>query len=66
MNQVFDILLKWVEERDWESALMAVMPKRKFKDPNAKASGDEDEEVDGDAYEGEVYGPDSEPERTRK
>jgi len=27
---VFDILLHWVEERDWAKALYAVMPKRKF------------------------------------
>lgn len=29
-NQVFDILLEWVKHRDWEQALYAVMPKRKF------------------------------------
>lgn len=35
VNQVFEILVRWTEERDWEKALTHVMPKRKFKDPNA-------------------------------
>ncbi|THH31923.1 hypothetical protein EUX98_g2293 [Antrodiella citrinella] len=32
VNQTFEILLKWVETRDWEQALQAVVPKRKFED----------------------------------
>ncbi|KAG8984052.1 tRNA (guanine(9)-N(1))-methyltransferase [Tulasnella sp. 427] len=34
VNQVFEILVKWVEERNWEKAFIEVVPKRKFKDPN--------------------------------
>ncbi|KAF8592761.1 hypothetical protein K439DRAFT_1643757 [Ramaria rubella] len=38
VNQVFDILLHWVETRDWEKALYAVMPKRKFQQGSQKGS----------------------------
>ena len=30
VNQVFEILINWVETREWEKALYSVMPKRKF------------------------------------
>ncbi|KAK7062168.1 guanine-N(1)--methyltransferase [Favolaschia claudopus] len=30
VNQAFEILVHWVETRDWESAFHAVIPKRKF------------------------------------
>ncbi|KAF8505730.1 guanine-1-methyltransferase-domain-containing protein [Russula emetica] len=32
VNQVFEILVRWVETRDWELSLYAVIPKRKFQD----------------------------------
>lgn len=59
VNQVFEILVKWTEERDWEKALMHVMPKRKFKDPNAnnpqgKGVGDELDNDEGDSEEDAV------------
>lgn len=37
VNQTFEILLKWVETRNWEQALYAVVPKRKF---DEKGGGD--------------------------
>jgi hypothetical protein len=30
VNQVFEILAKWVETKDWEQALYSIIPKRKF------------------------------------
>jgi len=30
VNQVFEILIRWVETKDWEEALYSVIPKRKF------------------------------------
>lgn len=45
VNQTFDILLKWVETRDWEQALYAVVPKRKFeKDEEGIKAEDSDVE----------------------
>ncbi|THH16621.1 hypothetical protein EW146_g4047 [Bondarzewia mesenterica] len=46
VNQVFEILLKWVETRDWEQALYSVIPKRKFQNGSAhvKEQGDDDDD----------------------
>lgn len=45
VNQTFEILLKWVEMRDWKEALYTVIPKRKFQNPSSEGSvskGDQD------------------------
>ncbi|EPQ58935.1 hypothetical protein GLOTRDRAFT_69968 [Gloeophyllum trabeum ATCC 11539] len=58
VNQVFEIMLKWVETRNWEQALYAVMPKRKFHTGNSKdksvagsEQGQNDHDTPGDAVE---------------
>ncbi|RDB20091.1 tRNA (guanine(9)-N1)-methyltransferase [Hypsizygus marmoreus] len=57
VNQVFEILLKWVETRSWEEALYSVIPKRKFQGgakgntgpaPEEHQSGDLADVVDGE------------------
>ena len=39
VNQTFEILLRWIETRDWEQALYAVMPKRKFNTAGRRRRG---------------------------
>ncbi|KAG8931967.1 tRNA (guanine(9)-N(1))-methyltransferase [Tulasnella sp. 418] len=51
VNQVFDILIRWLEERDWEKALFDVMPKRKFRDGPKKGTSENGEEQDIDENE---------------
>ena len=58
VNQVLDILLNWVEHRDWKKALFDIIPQRKFEVVGKKArrgqrrmQGDEEKESDGDDVE---------------
>lgn len=44
VNQVFEILVRWVETKDWEEALYAVIPKRKF----VAGANNENDDDDGD------------------
>lgn len=55
VNQTFEILLRWVESRDWENALEEVVPKRKFAEKSSGRGGlvkgggeNEDEEGQGE------------------
>ncbi|KAJ3982271.1 guanine-N(1)--methyltransferase [Lentinula detonsa] len=44
VNQVFEIMLKWVETRNWEEAFHYIIPKRKFLDGKKGKGGKRSEE----------------------
>ncbi|KAJ5692512.1 tRNA (guanine(9)-N1)-methyltransferase [Penicillium macrosclerotiorum] len=50
-NHVVDIMLKWLEVRDWGEAFMTVIPQRKGGKLKDSADGAEDHEVDGEEEE---------------
>ncbi|KAJ3863467.1 guanine-1-methyltransferase-domain-containing protein [Lentinula novae-zelandiae] len=57
VNQVFEIMLKWVETRDWEEAFNCIIPKRKFLDSRKKGkdkSLSEKEEVVSEGEGGDI------------
>lgn len=45
VNQAFEILVHWVESKDWEKAFYAVIPKRKFNQPDDDREDEETVEV---------------------
>jgi hypothetical protein len=61
VNQVFEILVKWVVYRDWKQALQEVLPKRKFKSKGVKALSQAKQEADTEVLEEEA-GADSDGE----
>lgn len=46
VNQAFEILVKWVETRDWEQALYSVIPKRKHDQDGQDDPNDDETEAD--------------------
>jgi len=53
VNQVFEILLKWIETRNWEEALYSVIPKRKFQGAQTGIRGKSELVKDG-SHPGEI------------
>lgn len=58
VNQTFEILLKWVETRDWEQAIYAVMPKRKFNAEGRRRGGGAASSKGGESADEEEGGGD--------
>lgn len=58
VNQVFEILVHWVDSRNWEEAIYSVMPKRKFtqQSGNPEAKGRQAEGNEADAEEADADG----------
>jgi len=54
VNQVVDILLKWVEHRDWRKALFEVIPMRKF---HSEAKSTRRAKLDDGASKLQTQGP---------
>jgi tRNA (guanine9-N1)-methyltransferase len=54
VNQVVDILLKWVEYRDWRKALFDVIPMRKF---HSEAKSTRRAKLDNGASEVQTQAP---------
>ncbi|KAG8218491.1 guanine-1-methyltransferase-domain-containing protein [Butyriboletus roseoflavus] len=48
VNQVFEILLKWIDTRNWEEAFWAVIPKRKFQAGWRDQAGGKDRNMEPD------------------
>jgi tRNA (guanine9-N1)-methyltransferase len=48
VNQVLEILLRWLEVKDWEEAFMKVIPKRKLPQAQSGSDGPEGEQGNAD------------------
>ncbi|CAO3621677.1 unnamed protein product [Cunninghamella blakesleeana] len=46
VNQVYEIMLKWVEYRDWEKAFLDIIPQRKLKDSTVVHANSDQKESD--------------------
>jgi tRNA (guanine9-N1)-methyltransferase len=56
VNQVFEILVKWVETKDWDQSLYSVIPNRKFQqeaNDNREAEANIDAATVVDDYDAE-------------
>jgi len=51
VNQVLEIMLRWLENEDWEKAFMDVIPKRKFPEMQDSEGVAEAKSLEGDESE---------------
>jgi tRNA (guanine9-N1)-methyltransferase len=52
VNQVLEIMLRWLEARNWEKALLDVIPKRKFPElQDQKREGNDNQSESTEALE---------------
>ncbi|KAF5332007.1 hypothetical protein D9758_014579 [Tetrapyrgos nigripes] len=54
VNQVFEIMLKWVETRDWEQAFYSIIPQRKFQKDGKGSKGSSPHELTPSGGDGAV------------
>jgi tRNA (guanine9-N1)-methyltransferase len=47
VNQVVEIMLRWLVSRDWEKAFMEVIPKRKLPEVQGRKEVEDEESEDG-------------------
>lgn len=45
VNQVLEIMLRWLEIGDWEKAFLSVIPKRKLPEPPESKDASEVDEI---------------------
>lgn len=54
VNQVFEIMVKWLDCRDWEKAFMEIIPERKLKESTfINQHGNSQDEEEEEEEEGE-------------
>lgn len=53
VNQVFEIMVKWLDCRDWEKAFMEIIPERKLKESTFINQHGEEEKIEEEEEEEE-------------
>lgn len=54
MNQVFEIMVKWLDCRDWEKAFMEIIPERKLKESTFIKQGQKNSDTEEEDEQGEI------------
>lgn len=59
VNQVVEIMVKWLDCRDWEKAFMEIIPERKLKESTFINQQGEEEKIEDEEGEEEKEGEDT-------